>query len=107
MHFEEPVDYYLEYKSNALVLHFTLPFKVPFKAKTLALELYDPTYFVDFELDDESPIKLVSAPAGCAVANIQRPDTKAAAKPSEQLFTSGAEANYGMMFANKIRVTCP
>jgi len=105
-HFEEPVDYYLEYKDGALVLHFTLPFKTPFKAKALLLEIYDPSYFVDFELDDDSPIKLVSAPAGCAVT-IQRPGPAPVQKPSEDLITSGPNANYGMMFANKVRVTCP
>jgi len=104
--FEEPVDYYLEYKDSALVLHFTLPFKTPFKAKALLLEIYDPSYFVDFELDDDSPIKLVSAPAGCAVT-IQRPGPAPVQKPSEDLITSGPNANYGMMFANKVRVTCP
>ena len=31
--FLEPVDYFLEYKDAALTLHFTLPFKTPFKAK--------------------------------------------------------------------------
>ena len=31
--FLEPVDYYLEQKDGALVLHFTLPFKTPFKTK--------------------------------------------------------------------------
>ncbi len=48
--FLEPVDYYLEYKAPALVLHFTLPFKAPFKAKQLKLEVYDPTRFVEFSL---------------------------------------------------------
>src|SRR6202163_5017910 len=41
--FLEPVDYYLEHKDGALVLHFTLPFKTPFKTKALALEIFDPT----------------------------------------------------------------
>ena len=31
--FLEPVDYFLEHKDGALVLHFTLPFKTPFKTK--------------------------------------------------------------------------
>ena len=31
--FLEPVDYYLEYKDDALTLHFMLPAKTPFKAK--------------------------------------------------------------------------
>jgi ABC-type uncharacterized transport system substrate-binding protein len=104
--FEEPVDYFLEYRDSALVLHFTLLFKTPFKAKALLLEIYDPSYFVDFELGDDNPIKLVSAPAGCAIA-IQRPGPAPVQKPPEDLITSGPDANYGMMFANKVRVTCP
>ena len=31
--FMEPVDYYLEFKDDALTLHFMLPAKAPFKAK--------------------------------------------------------------------------
>jgi len=30
------------------VLHFTLPFKTPFKTRQLALEVFDPSFFVDF-----------------------------------------------------------
>jgi ABC-type uncharacterized transport system substrate-binding protein len=107
MHFEEPVDYYLEYKDNALVLHFTVPFKTPFKAKALALEIFDPSYFVDFQLDDDKPITLVSAPAGCTVADIQRPDPAKAFRPTEEIIATGPNANYGAMFANKVRVNCP
>ena len=39
--FSEPVDYYLEYKDDALTLHFMLPAKAPFKAKQTALEVFD------------------------------------------------------------------
>jgi ABC-type uncharacterized transport system substrate-binding protein len=106
--FTDPVDYYLEYANGALVLHFTLPFKTPVKARELAVEIYDPTYFVDFSLADKDPIKLVSAPAGCTMS-VQRPADGAAKAMTldESTFTSGANANYGMMFANKVRVTCP
>jgi ABC-type uncharacterized transport system substrate-binding protein len=34
--FLEPVDYYLEHKDGALVLHFTLPFKTPFKTRAFS-----------------------------------------------------------------------
>src|SRR3979409_534537 len=44
--FQEPVAYFLEYKDGALVLHFTLPFRTPFKTKALALEVFAPTFFV-------------------------------------------------------------
>src|SRR6185295_2734036 len=56
--FLEPVDYFLEYKDSLLTLHFTLPVKTPFKAKQLALEVFDPSYFIDFKFDDKDPIKL-------------------------------------------------
>jgi ABC-type uncharacterized transport system substrate-binding protein len=106
--FLEPVDYYLEYKDAALVLHFTLPFKAPFKTKQLALEVYDPTYFVDFSLQKKDPVHLVGAPAGCTLA-FQRPSdgTASAQKLNEQTFLNGDNSNFGAMFANKITVDCP
>src|SRR5262249_22240117 len=63
----EPRDYYFEYANSMLTLHFTLPFATPVKAKTLDLEIYDPTYFVDFSFEEEDAVKLTNAPAGCAV----------------------------------------
>ena len=106
--FVEPTDYYLEYKDSALVLHFVLPFKTPFKARQLAVEIFDPSYFVDFQLQDKDPVKLVGAPASCTTA-IERPrdGTASAQKLGEDNFLDGSNANYGAMFANKITVTCP
>jgi ABC-type uncharacterized transport system substrate-binding protein len=107
--FLEPVDYFLEQKDGALVLHFTLPFKTPFKAKALALEVFDPSFFVDFALAKQDPIRLVGAPAACTLA-VQRPNdgSAAAQKLNEQTFANGGDnSNYGAMFANKITVDCP
>jgi ABC-type uncharacterized transport system substrate-binding protein len=106
--FLEPVDYYLEHKDAALVLHFTLPFKTPFKTKALALEVYDPSFFVDFSLQKNDPIRLVGAPASCTFA-IQRPNdgSASAQKLNEQTFMNGENSNFGAMFANKITVECP
>jgi ABC-type uncharacterized transport system substrate-binding protein len=106
--FLEPIDYYLEYKDAALVLHFTLPFKTPFITKQLALEIYDPTYFVDFSLQKNDPIRLIGAPAACTLA-LQRPTdgTVSAQKLNEQTFLNGDNSNFGAMFANKITVDCP
>jgi ABC-type uncharacterized transport system substrate-binding protein len=106
--FQEPVDYYLEYTKTGLVLHFTLPFKTPFKARELALEVFDPSYFVDFTLASDEPVKLVGAPASCKLA-IERPRSGTAdaqQKISVESFLSGAMTNYGAMFANKITVGC-
>ena len=106
--FLDPVDYYLEYKDAALVLHFTLPFKEPFKTRQLSVEVYDPTFFVDFSLQKNDPVHLVAAPPGCKVA-LERPTDGAssAKKLNEQTFLNGPNANFGAMFANKISVDCP
>jgi ABC-type uncharacterized transport system substrate-binding protein len=107
--FNEPVDYFLDYRDGQLTLHFTLPLKAPLKARQLSLEVFDPTFFVDFQLAKSDPVKLVGAPAGCQMA-FQRPNdgSAVAQKLNEQTFANGGEnANYGAMFANKITVDCP
>ena len=60
--FQEPVDYFLEYKDSLLTLHFTLPLKTPVKPKVLALEVFDPEFFIDFKFADKDPVRLVGAP---------------------------------------------
>jgi len=106
--FQEPVDYYLEYKDTTLTLHFTLPLKTPVKPRELVLDVFDPEFFIDFKFADKDPVRLVGAPATCQMT-FQRPSdgTANAQKLGEQNFTSGENANYGAMFANKIRVECP
>jgi ABC-type uncharacterized transport system substrate-binding protein len=106
--FLDPTDYFLDYQNSTLVLHFTLPFKTPIKTKQLAVEIFDPTYFVDFALQKQNPIHLVDAPASCTMA-IERPSdgTAAAKKLGEASFLNGSNGNYGAMFANKITVDCP
>jgi ABC-type uncharacterized transport system substrate-binding protein len=105
--FNEPVDYYLEYKNTALTLHFTLPLKTPVKPKQLVLEVFDPSFFIDFKLADKDPVKLVGAPAACQMKFERPSDGTSAQTLNEQSFLSGANANYGAMFANKITVDCP
>ena len=74
--FKPPVDYWLEYNAQKiLTLHFTLPLEkpVPADATGFAFSVSDPSYFIDFELAKEHPVKLgPGAPAGC-VATIHDP----------------------------------
>jgi ABC-type uncharacterized transport system substrate-binding protein len=107
--FNEPVDYFLEYKDSALTLHFTLPLKAPLKTKALVLEVFDPTIFIDFKFAEKDPVKLVGAPDGCRM-KFQRPNdgSASAQQLNEQTFMNGGEnSNYGAMFANRITVDCP
>lgn len=107
----EPSDYWNEYKDGILTLNFTLPFKAPLKApKTVQFEVYDPTIFVDLELDDKQPVSLVGAPAQCKVV-VDRPKELTVAdtqKLGEAFFnTLTAASNFGAQFANTILVLCP
>jgi ABC-type uncharacterized transport system substrate-binding protein len=108
--FTDPIDYWLDYHDNVLTLHFTLPLKVPVKAKTLTLEIYDPTFFVDLSFADKEPVSLAGAPANCKV-NVQRP-AQANSAPTQQLGESffnalTSSSNFGAQFANAAIAICP
>jgi ABC-type uncharacterized transport system substrate-binding protein len=107
LEFGDPVDYWFEADDkNNLTLHFTLPVKNATKG-AVALEVYDPTYFVAFSLADDKPVSLEGAPSGCAV-DAKTADGGAANNPSEAFFTQlQAGADYGAQFANRINVRCP
>jgi ABC-type uncharacterized transport system substrate-binding protein len=106
--FQEPVDYFLEYRDAALTLHFTLPLKTPVKPRELSIEVFDPSFFIDFGFAKKDPVTLVGAPAACQM-KFERPTDGAAGaqKIGEQNFLSGNNSNYGAMFANKVTVECP
>ena len=110
--FVDPVEYHLEFKAKdtVLTLHFVLPLKTPMKAKTIDLQVFDPTYFVDFALAEKDPASLEKAPAGCQL-NVVKPQemTKEMAQklaeipPDQQI----PDNSYGAAFSNKISVKCP
>ncbi|MFK8249933.1 DUF1007 family protein [Ancylobacter terrae] len=109
--FKPPVDYQLTYDGTELTLHFTLPLDKPLPAKgnALALDVYDPTYFVAFTLADDNPVKLAGAPAGCAL-DLHRPDPAASASTSlsESFFNAlTSSSQFGSQFANRVTVKCP
>jgi len=99
----DPVDYYLVFKDSALTLHFTLPFKTPVKTKDLAIEVYDPSYFVDFSLEEKDPVALVGAPAQCKVTALRPGDAGPGGQSSPVPMDPN---NWGAQFANRILVKC-
>jgi ABC-type uncharacterized transport system substrate-binding protein len=109
--FNEPVDYWFEYANELLTLHFMLPLKAPVKAQTLDLEIYDPGWFVSFQLADKDPVALSAAPAQCALTTKRAPDINSATpgqQAGEAFFSQlDASANWGAQFATKISVKCP
>ena len=110
--FVDPKEYHLEFdpKEAVLTLHFVLPLKTPLKAKAVNFQVFDPTYFVDFQLAEKDAVALDQAPAGCQFS-IGKPKelTKEMAQMLADIPPDGKIPNdaYGDAFANKINVTCP
>ena len=66
--FSAPVDYWLEYTNNVLILHLTLPLVEPLPAKGQKVSIWieDPSFFIAFDPAKDDPIKLApNAPQGC------------------------------------------
>jgi ABC-type uncharacterized transport system substrate-binding protein len=106
--FNDPTDYWLEFRDGALTLFFTLPLKTPAAAKSVDIDIYDPSMFVDFALAEKDPVQLVGAPASCKLTVARPNDTLAGKQLGEDFFDAlASNADYGARFANKIAVKCP
>ena len=111
--FGPPADAAVTVEGGRMTLDFTLPLKTSSKAdRTFSLEVYDPTFFVEFALaDGPEAVKLDGAPKGCAL-NVRRPKPEKAAESkglSEQLFAAlgSATSNVGAQFSASVLVACP
>jgi ABC-type uncharacterized transport system substrate-binding protein len=109
-----PEDYWLDYTNNILTLHFFLPLMAPQAqgSKPFTIEIYDPSYFVAFELAEKDPA-VVRGAQGCAV-NIGRPKpldpaaaAMAAALDRSDPGTLVGNPTFGENLANHIVVNCP
>lgn len=110
--FVDPTDYHLEYKNQALTLHFVLPLKAPLTAKRLDLQIFDPSFFVDFSFDPKAkyPAVLVGAPAQCkfTVAKPREMDANLAQRLSEiPPETRDPTPLIGAEYSNRILIRCP
>ncbi|MCI0466322.1 MAG: DUF1007 family protein [Beijerinckiaceae bacterium] len=110
--FGEPADYSLEQQEDKrVVLRFTLPLKTPASAaKAFSFQVYDPTYFVAFEMEQQEPVQLAGAQAGCS-ANLLGAKPLAAddTKKLSESFFSGLSPGYdfGVKLASRVIVACP
>jgi ABC-type uncharacterized transport system substrate-binding protein len=109
--FGSPRDARMSHGEEAVTLRYFLPLRAPAAARTLSLEIYDPTFFVAFTLAEGSDaVTLASAPQGCATS-ISRPKAVEAAQQqslSEAFFENlTAASGFGMQFANRAIVACP
>lgn len=103
-------EYWLDFKDSVLTLNFTLPLKTPVKARSLEVEVYDPTVFVDFAFEKTDPVKLAGAPAACKlVTELPRELSFAESKRLSQIGPTEKNTSMaiGAQLASKIKVACP
>ena len=106
-----PVDYSIGYDKTQLTLHFTLPLEKPLdpKVHNVAVDVYDPSFFVAFGFATDGPVKITGTAPGCA-AEIQKPDPEVADETkalSEAFFSQlGPNSNFGSQFAQTAIVKC-
>ena len=109
---KEPVDYSVDYDKTLLTLHFTLPLEKPLdpKVHAVAVDVYDPSFFVAFGFATDAPVKIAGAPTPGCTAEIEKPDpdSEADAKALSEAFFSqlGPNSNFGSQFAQTAIVKC-
>jgi ABC-type uncharacterized transport system substrate-binding protein len=109
--FASPTNAEMTFDNGAVTLSFHLPLKTPARNKTLALEVYDPTYFVAFGIaEGDDAVTLANAPQGCG-KTVSRPKPIEAAqqqKLSEAFFEAlTSAATVSATQASRIIVACP
>ncbi|MXN65276.1 DUF1007 family protein [Stappia sp. GBMRC 2046] len=112
--FTEPVEYWLDFYGGRLTLFFTLPLESPAisDGASFTLEVYDPTYFVAYEMTPDTPFAMVDAPAGCSLDFTPPPelDTSTAAAlaqiPSSQRDIPDEFQSVTETLSNTATVTC-
>lgn len=108
---KEPVSYSVNYDKTVLTLHFTLPLEKPLDPKVhdVAVDVYDPSFFVAFGFASDAPVKITGTAPGCA-AEVEKPDpeTEADTKALTEAFFSqlGPNSNFGSQFAQTAIVKC-
>lgn len=71
--FGEPTNARMVYENGLVTLTFDLPLKSAVAGRTVILDVYDPTFFVDFRIaDGDDAVRLASAPTACKL-KINRP----------------------------------
>ncbi len=109
----DPKDYWLEYTNGELSLHMTMPLDQPVlaEAEGMNFAVYDPSFFIAFDLAKDNPIKLANAPAGCqASVSVPKEDDELAKRlaAAAQIDATGSVGtDLGFAVAKSIVLSCP
>ncbi len=110
--FATATDYTITLDAKKLItLHFTAPLKESASAgKAAVLQVFDPSYFVAFDFEKQSPVTLGSAPAGCTISVSQPPPLPSAdaQKLNDSMGTMVSPgADFGIKLASRAVIACP
>lgn len=109
--FDTPREERMTFANGSVTLHFLLPLKKPIAAtKIVGLEIYDPTYFVAFNLaNSDDAITVSGSPKSCAitVTRAKQADQSQQSLSEDFFETLTAKSDFGIQFANQAVVACP
>lgn len=100
----------MSFTDGQLTLHYELPLLAPAAGRTVVLDVYDPTFFVEFATAaGEDAVVLASAPAGCSIRITRpKPVAKDGKDLSETFYQSlGAASSFGAQFSSRAMAACP
>lgn len=92
LEFAAPTDQWLEHKDGVLTLHYKLPLKQPLEAsaKGFQFAVYDPSFFIAFEMAKGDAVTLAGAPPGCTITVGKLEET-----PEEKTLTGAMTQQFG------------
>ncbi len=112
--FAPPRDYWLEHSNGVLSLHMVTPLAQPVlaEAEGLSFSIYDPSYFIAFDLAKTDPVRLSEgAPAGCAASIGEPLENSELAQRLGDAFKEqlggGNAAALGIGVTKSIMLSCP
>lgn len=111
MKFGEVTDYWLEHANGILSLHFVAPLEKPVlsEAAGFAFSIFDPSYFIAFDLASAQPVKLgPGAPQNCRLdVGVPKQQADDAKKLGESFFSQlGGNSDFAGGFAKTVSVIC-
>lgn len=112
--FVRPKEFWLEHRiekdAGVLTLVFMLPLEQPVlaDAEGFSFSVYDPSYFIAFDLKKDNPIRLSeAAPPGCQASITDGGDADAAKALSDSLASQLGDFAGGVSLTKTVKVSCP
>ena len=98
-------------KDKIITLSFTVPLKRPAApGKAMVLQVTDPSYFVAFEFEKDTPVTLKNAPTGCSL-HVTQPQGLSAIDQKRLGDVMGTNdspgQDFGFKLASRAIVACP